>query len=515
MSSKIKLINDLTNKFNVLGEINLSSDEKNLFENLQKLKKDHYNENDRILIIQGTKEIYNFLNTAATSLVNLEKFLSILDIPHHFVFILSPNTDIAWELSEVSTKFSTESSPIHHFIYNDSFEKISNKSDTFCPLPWMHLYVGTDGNVLPCCVSDQSIPMGNILTTSIENIINSKKFIKIRNNMLNDLKSPECAFCYDQEKNNQTSPRENHVKKWFLNKSTISDTITDFKPLYLDIRISNVCNLKCRMCSGYFSSAIAQEDKDLFGNTKWFSLKNNERTDALANILKYLPFVESLYFAGGEPLLMVEHYKILDELIALKKTDVKIKYNTNLTNIKFKNQTIDYWWNKFKNITVGASLDAYDNVAEYVRHGTIWNDVVQNRLFLKEKCPNIKFNITSTVGFLNVESLINLQQTWIRDNLINPDELSMSMLNTPDYLNCQSLPNHHKERLKISITKHIEWCYQNNYVDLVSKWKNVIDFMMLKDQSHMINEFKLITKILDKHRKEEFNRVFPEYSDLL
>jgi sulfatase maturation enzyme AslB (radical SAM superfamily) len=294
-------------------------------------------------------------------------------------------------------------------------------------------------------------------------------------------------------------------------------SISNWQPLYLDIRLNNICNLKCRMCSGYFSSSIAQEEVELFDKT--FSiesaLKIDQRNHNLNDIIKYVPYAEKIYFAGGEPLLTSEHYAILDALIECDNKNLEITYNTNFTTLIYKDRNVLDLWKKFSNITIGASLDAQGPVAEYVRHGTKWTIIESNLELLKSQCPHVNFTVTSTVGLLNLTSLIDLQRSWHQENKLDISKFSMSVLLSPDHLSLTSLPHWHKTRLEKHINGHVEWCKSIGAIKLANQWEDVLSYMWSKDSSHAMMEFQRLTKIMDKHRNQSLTVVLPEYQDLI
>jgi MoaA/NifB/PqqE/SkfB family radical SAM enzyme len=384
----------------------------------------------------------------------------------------------------------------------------------------MHLYIGTDGNVLPCCQADHQLPMGNITEQSIDSIMTSVVFDQLRQDLLDGKRRKECSRCYEQEDAGLTSGRVSHNSRWkHIKKEELAanGTIIHWQPLYLDIRLNNICNLKCRMCSGYFSSAIAQEEVEVFGkkSATESALKLHQRKVNLNEIIKHVPYAEKIYFAGGEPLLTSEHYAVLDALIQCGNTDLEIIYNTNFTTLTFKDRSVLDLWKKFTNVTVGASLDAQGFVAEYVRHGTKWSIVESNLELLKSQCPHVNFVVTSTVGLLNVASLIDLQRDWTQTKKLNLSKFSMSVMLSPDHLSLTALPAHHKTRLEKHIIDHIDWCQSNGAIKLVQQWKDVLSYMWSKDSSHAIIEFQRLTKIMDKHRNQLLTDTLPEYRDLI
>jgi uncharacterized Fe-S cluster-containing radical SAM superfamily protein len=356
--------------------------------------------------------------------------------------------------------------------------------------------------------------MGNIKEQSIDSILKSKKFTVLRNNMLNNRRSKECNYCYIKEDAGLESARKNHNQRWYV--SNPLSVIEKFNPVYLDIRLNNICNLKCRMCSSYFSSAIADEENKIFGITNNFSaIKYQQRTASLTEILEYATCAERIYFAGGEPLLSKEHYDILHQLINCGNTNLEIFYNTNFTTLQYQNFSVLNLWNQFSDITVGASLDAQGPVAEYIRNGTKWENIESNLSLLKKYCPHVKFTVTSTVGFLTVESLINLQKHWHNSCILDINNFSLSIMVSPAHMTVGVLPNHHKQRLESIIIQHINWCQQEGAKALANQWNDVLNYMWLRDDSYYLGEFKQLTNIMDQHRKESFVNTFPEYTDLI
>jgi hypothetical protein len=359
-------------------------------------------------------------------------------------------------------------------------------------------------------MADHRFPLGNINTDTIDNIIHSEKSNQFRSWMSQGYRPVACQTCYIKEDNNIVSPRVNCD----ANKQTIDITT-------IDIRINNICNFKCRMCSEYFSSAIQQETIKIYGNNAKLGYEQNlllsslsiEKNNQFSAIDPYITNkLEHVYFAGGEPLITSEHYQVLNKLIDINHTNLRLSYNTNLSKLTYKNFNVIDYWNQFNNVSVGASIDAGDAVAEYVRHGTIWTDIVENICIIKKYAPTVNLKITSTVSFLTIENLIKLQTKWINEKLFNASDLTLSVLIAPNYLSPAALPDHHKHRLKNIILKHINTLDE---IGLIKQWQDVLSFMMDNDYTHTLNDFVQRTRVLDTHRNESFTNVFPEFKDLL
>ena len=518
-------IGGILKNYNVLGIIDLASsdiDDRQLYNQLQSLHRPVFESTDRIVVIQRDTDVYDYDNLPGQFVIKLQKYVSQIDTSNFFVLVVTSNQNIACELEQARQLYSTDDTPIQSIVVSGPFHQVVLEKDTFCPYPWMHLYVGPDSNVLPCCVGDQNYPLGNVSDQSIDSIAKSDKFNKLRYNMLNKKRSKECQYCYVKEDNQLPSPRLGAISRWgnsdsFVDKDHVDGKIKSFEPVYLDIRLNNICNLKCRMCSGYFSSAIAQEEISIYGNTKFKNLSGStkQRQQAFNNIAKHIPQAEKIYFAGGEPLLAPEHYQILEMLVDCGNTNVELVYNTNFTTTTYRNTSVFDLWKKFKNVKIGASLDAHGKVAEYIRHGTKWTEIEQNLNLLKKYCPDVKFAVTSTVGLLNVESLIFLQQQWHKSGLLEIQHFSLTVMISPDHLTVSVLPIHHKQRLESMIVQHIDWCQDKGASNLAKQWDNVLKYMWLHDHSHHLDEFKRLTNNMDTYRGQSLIAVLPQYQDLL
>jgi radical SAM protein with 4Fe4S-binding SPASM domain len=494
---------------------------KRLHDFLTSVYRPEFENNFRIIVVQDCADVYDYEDSPGKAITALQKYASQIDISNFFIVVVTGNKNINIELEQARQLYSTDDVQIQSQVVAEFEYSIAqqNKQDTFCILPWMHLYVGPDSNILPCCVADQKYPMGSITKHPINDILKSPKFNRLRKNMLDGKRSKECSRCYIQEDAGLYSERQHHNSRWTQEsiKFDPSGQIEEFKPTFLDIRLNNICNLKCRMCSGYFSSAIAQEELKLFGNQTYLetAMAATQKTVALDELSQYLPYAKKIYFAGGEPLITAEHYKILDDLVNCGNTDLEIVYNTNFTSLIYKGTSIVDVWKKFSNITVGASIDAMGIVAEYVRHGTKWETIESNLQSLKIHCPHINFTVTSVVGMLNVSSLIDLQKMWHESRTVDLSKFKVSIMVGPEHLTLQVLPDKHKTRLGKKIKNHIKWCEQNQATALAKQWQNVLNYMCDTDSSHFLPKFIQLTNLIDQFRNESLHVALPEFSDLL
>lgn len=513
-----RIISTFEKKFKILDTIDLY--DPFLATRLAAIRKDSFSNNERILITQLTEDEYVYSDQPGAFLLTLQQHLRTQDISNYFVTIITGNKDIEQELTQVQAQFSTDHFPIQHFIIDKKYKKeIKNFEDTYCVLPWIHVFAGPNGDLLPCCLGDQNLPLGNLSNNTVKEIMSGDAALQLRTNMLNNRRSKSCENCYIKEDHGLPSFRTKHNQNY---KQYISKDINSYTPIFLNIELNHLCNFKCRMCNEWFSSSIAQETKAIYGKDAklpyhYIDIKHlhpEKRKASLEKILDILDNAEQLSFGGGEPLLGQEHYDIMLRLVDLGKTDIEISYNTNLSKLVFKDIKVTDLWKKFSNVTVSASIDASDAVAEYIRHGTVWKDIVDNIDHVKSECPEVDLKISSAVGFLNIQNLILLQQNWVSKNYISADKFSTNCLMTPEFLSVAAVPTQHKIRLEKEILSHIDWCKNNHATALISDWENIISYMMSNDFSHCLSEFRSRMKLLDHHRHESFVNIFPEFQDL-
>jgi len=409
--------------------------------------------------------------------------------------------------------------PEGHYIENikqEDINKFFSLNDSFCAAPWVHLYLDGSGNAFPCCKNKKS-GLGNISSESIKDLWNNEKLKQIRKNMIKGNTVPSCETCYLNEKRWGVSYRtffnSKYANKFDLIKNTNLDgSLENVNISFLDLRYSNLCNLKCIMCSPYSSSAWTEDAKKLNmisedSDYKPINFYENIK-DQLPNILEN---VERINFAGGEPLLIKENYEILDKLIELKRFDVELTYNTNFSKLKNYNHDILSKWSLFKDLTIKASLDATHKRGEYIRKGLVWKDFFNNRMLLKEKAPHAKFKIFCTVQLLNVMHIPEMYR-YLKSCLIidgAPESFHLSFLDWPRFYDIRSLPIEIKNQINESYGKFIDSLETQKLKDHFNK---VLIYLNEKDFNHG-EEFKEFTNKLDEIRKQSTRETFPELKE--
>jgi len=395
-------------------------------------------------------------------------------------------------------------------------------SNNLCILPWIHLHAFANGDVYPCCMADYNFKLGNSRNQTFTEIWNSQRMKELRVSMINDQQHSACDKCYNIENSGGTSMRQN-MNTQFSHKFTNVDTthpdgtVDKVDMTYMDIRFSNICNFKCRSCGPTFSSQWKDEWEQLYTGGIWprVTRVKNTLAEVWEDIETWIDTVEQIYFAGGEPLIMDEHYKILEYLIANNKTDIGISYNTNMSTLVYKKHNVIDLWKHFKNIRIDASLDGYGKHAEYIRAGTDWNQVEKNIEYVRSNCVNITFSISCTVSVYNAFHITDFFKYCIDKKFVNyPDNITINIVQFPELLNTQVLPMHLKNQVIEKVNKYI---HNDMPTYKSSVLKNNLDMYknyLLERNINKFDEFIGWTAKLDGIRNENVDNILPEIKAL-
>ena len=400
-------------------------------------------------------------------------------------------------------------------------------SKTFCVLPWLHLHFNSSGDVLHCCIGDE--PMGHLSEGSPDEIVNNKNFKDLRLKFLNNQEPKSCAKCFEREKHGVTSMRQHHNQHFKQNiqdllANTNSDgSVNNFNFKYWDFRFSNLCNMKCRMCGHTFSSQWYDDEIELakIQNRKFnlesrvINAQDKSKIDLEQWVKDKIHDVEYCYFAGGEPLIMDEHYYILEQLIAHNRHDVKIRYNTNLLKLHYKKYDLIDMWKFFDSVQINASIDDIDSRAEYIRKGTRWVEIENNLKSLKDS--KVKILIECTTQAMNVLTIPDLY-TRLDELGIKPYQILLhNLLQTPRSHTIKILDDDLKQQVKDSFESYLNTLEPYLREAVEPSFKTVIDYMQdmsnCEDVLELRKQFKIKQIRLDKIRNEDFRTVFPKLKD--
>ncbi len=402
-------------------------------------------------------------------------------------------------------------------------------SKTFCVMPWVHFHVTQYGTVTPCCQApwQEEQAFGNINKQSVKEIWQGEKIKAFRKTILNGEQDTRCASCFKREKEGFTSLRKitNHKYKHktdlVLSTNKLGE-IGNTMPIYFDIRFSNVCNLRCRMCGPWSSSSwfndavklgmIKEDAKALtysFENTELFFSQLDELIDSL----------EEIYFAGGEPIVMEEHYQLLNKLIEKGRTNVRLTYNTNFSSFTFKHYNVFELWKQFKTISIAASLDASEKRGEFLRKNLSWDNVIANRKLILKELPHIEFVVSATLNIYNLLHLPDFHKDWVNQKLIEVEDFIPTLLVNPKELSVHILPKAFKQKAIVKYKEHLKWIATESSVNVEKRDYMIIQFENIIKTLNSINEeeielFRKNSAAMDRIRDEKTVDIFPELAEL-
>ena len=396
--------------------------------------------------------------------------------------------------------------------------QLLNESKVFCMFPWVHLNVTPKGDIYPCCSNNYTEPFGNAKKTTLKEAFNNERMKQLRLNMLSETPSKICEFCYKHEQAGPFSFR-NYSKEQFASRfdevvpNTQADgTVEDFRMHYFDVRFSNICNFKCRTCGSEFSSQWGAEMNKHYDKTHPIVIHADDHKGNLLNeVLSQIEYIDLAYFAGGEPLITDEHYTILEEMIRVGRTDITLRYNTNASNIKYKNHDILDLWKHFKKIELSCSVDHYGERAEVLRKGTDWGKVESNLLTFRN-LDYVSFQINTVFSIFNYSTIGEFYNYLKSKDIVRSNDWyhSLYLAVHPEYYCAKSLPRELKNLAKIKAQEFIAGNgdqYQS-LTRLVGEAINFADESDVWEQNKQA--FLMHSKSLDKIRNEDFLKVFPE-----
>jgi MoaA/NifB/PqqE/SkfB family radical SAM enzyme len=430
-------------------------------------------------------------------------------------------------------------------------------SKTFCPLPWIHLATRPNGDVRVCCTANASgagvvdkkeeglvkqdgVTM-NLRDHTIEEVWNSQQMRHTRLQMLRGEIPESCKKCFVEEANGIDSKRIWETKVWkdrldleSIVEQTKADGSLPVNIPYFDLRLGNLCQLKCVMCSPHDSSSWIKDWKAQYPKYTNIELKQDQTWDLnfdytwykkgsfLESMKTQASTIKELYFAGGEPLLIPEHYNILRFMVETDNAkNCILRYNSNGLEISEELLSL---WEKFKQVKFNFSVDAYGVKNDYIRYPSQWANVEKNIRLLDETSNNITINLACAVQALNVTYLDELAQ-WKLDSNFKKINLApygagvigLHLVYLPSYLNIRVLPKYIKKYAADKILKFADSIKTDEFLNNSygrQRWQGIVKYMLEEDWSSKLPALTQYLEICDSTRKTNFRTVFPELSQL-
>jgi len=405
--------------------------------------------------------------------------------------------------------------------------------------PFTGLATREDGAICACC---RSHPVGFIQQNSLEEIWNNDTMKRIRKSVLTNIRPPECEPCFSLEDQGVESLRKRHISgaipeariKLYPNAldALKDDYSMPFEIPTMELKLNNLCNLKCRMCHPMDSTSwndwsvvkkyYKQENNIMYAIVEEHDLENKPHLDKFqdspewwASLEKLLPHFRRVEFAGGEPLMDPQHYRILD-MLAPYGHQIEIKYATNLSMLGKSNRTVWQYWPKFKSVAVNVSIDGIGDSYEYVRGNASWTELVNNIKQI-QTIPNISRIVGAvTVQVSNVLVLDKMIEYFLDDLGI---VFHTHRVEYPKVLSAQVLP---RELQVLAITKLRaveqrleEFKMVKQHPQLLAytrgQIQDNINYLMARDQSDKWQDCVAFNQALDTTRNQSFTDVTPEF----
>ena len=394
--------------------------------------------------------------------------------------------------------------------------------DKFCVLPWVSLETSPIGTVRPCCLADDEIVdnAGNkfdLHQAVFKNIQDSSHMRDLRQEFLDGKQPKTCRKCWNEERGGRTSKRMHTLDRL---KHMLPDQgwTADAKPLvFLDLKLGNICNLKCRICGSWSSSTFAVEElknlpvgEDSKNNHHFTMLRagawpreNPGFWQEIAQVSKQIQYIE---FTGGEPFMIREHFDMLQRLVdqGLAGT-IEIHYNTNGTHWPNNAENI---WQHFKLVEIAFSIDDVAERFEYQRSNAVWSEVcdnIQKFRELRKRCKNIRLQVCCTVNVFNVYYLETVAQWIVKQQF---DYIYWNIMHDAWYFSVASL----SDTVKSVITDRL--LNADVLENISAEFKLIAEFMN-KGASTDGAIMRMRIADLDRKRSQHLSIVEPEFAKLI
>ena len=358
------------------------------------------------------------------------------------------------------------------------------------------------GRVKPCCrfLEDHRPKDHTLDNHSIQDIFDSDFQNDLRKRTLAGERLEGCTRCYEEEDNNKKSLRMRLNEHPKVGAKTV-DT-ENYNLEYLELSLSNDCNLMCRMCDSRYSFKLFDEEQEYHGKT--FSKTKHTKAN-LDSIYPHLKDMKYIKFTGGEPLIIKDHWTLLEHAVEKGYAkNIRLNYSTNCTVFP-KKKIVDIW-KEFDHIELAVSLDSIvQEENEYQRHLTNHKQALTNI----EKYVKVKDEAGMTIvarPTITIYNAYHLPETleWLDDRNIM---LNLTHLTYPLYLSVTVLPKNQKDIIR---EKYNSYNYKNENIKKLCDY--ILTYMYSEDKSGILDKFKSHTAFWDMSRKQDFKTAYPYYT---
>ena len=389
--------------------------------------------------------------------------------------------------------------------------------EKFCVLPWVSLETSPIGTVRPCCLAEDEITDNagkkySLLETDLNEIHDSDYMQTLRQEFLDGIQPETCRKCWKEERSGRTSKRM-HTLNRLEHIVTDTEWTADAKPLvFIDFKLGNICNLKCRICGSWSSSTFAAEEVRFEGKDSFHyqMLKDGawprRNQKFWTEIDKLMQQVRYLEFTGGEPFMIQEHFDLLQRMVDQDiASNVEIHYNTNGTHFPEHAESI---WRHFKLVEIAFSIDDVGPRFEYQRANAIWDEVNTNMdqfEAMRDRNTNIQLQVCSTVNVFNVMYLEGLAN-WIDQRSF--DFVYWNMLHEARHHSVGTLP----ERAKELVSNKLMSAKVSDFH--MKEFVNIVDFIKAGTSLDGTQLRKSVAEV-DRRRIQDLRIDHPELADAI
>jgi organic radical activating enzyme len=384
-------------------------------------------------------------------------------------------------------------------------------SKTFCSMAWNHQFIDPTGRIKPCCrfVETHRPKENNLVEKTLSEVFFGEWMNDVRSKMLAGEEVAGCMRCYQEEAAGKKSLRERYHENKEL---PIEELVDKENPniRWIELAISNDCNLACRMCDSRYAWKWFKEEKELYGETQ----NKFERTKSdISNIYPFIKDLVHVKFTGGEPLITHDQWKLLDKLLDERDcSKIFLDYSTNCT-IMPKDNWVEKW-SKFKKVEFSLSFDSANPYeSEYIRWPATYEttESVTKKFLELKKTHNFHVSLRSTISILNIWHFPESMQWWY-DNDPGPyKSMNPTHLTFPENLCVTVLPEHIKKRITEKFNSYQKTCKVEKINNSLEYIKN---FMNSKDNSHLLPSLKFYLEGTDKFRGQDFFKSYPQFFDI-
>jgi MoaA/NifB/PqqE/SkfB family radical SAM enzyme len=385
--------------------------------------------------------------------------------------------------------------------------------DSFCVLPIVHSFVDPTGNASLCCINGND-KIGNVNSSSFASVYSKDNPVlrTIREDMVLHNKLPNS--CQEKCSNNSVLAHDsyrvgsnNYYKDAFLEHFTTEEELINNEDIfYLDIRFSNLCNLRCVYCNHEESTRVAE----LNNIVPALRTIDKDASELMEFIKSNLNTINRVNFAGGEPTIMKEHFNLLEFLIQERRSKhIKLRYNTNLQNLNFSKKNLIEYWNHFRTIQLSISVDDLAERCEFIRDGSNWEKLIENIEYIKTKAPNVRLTLNPVITIFNIANMPAVLSYFVNEKKFFDDDAIwlMPVLGFPQ-IDTTVLP--------IAIKKEIINRYESSgLMQQFPQLRELIRHMMSADKSAILTDTRTYIKNIEDTRKKNFKITFPELASIM